>query len=87
MFKKKNAPSLVQEKIEEFFVILNLKCPCCDTLNEESAQWGIHTIHSWESAIDQRLKYLRQHREVVLLNLADLRKAWPDTANVLEALL
>lgn len=77
----------VHKKIEEFFFIASLGDSNSKSLLPQAIEYGLSNFEEWKITMDFHLNWIKNNEKLVLLNLAPLRKTWPNCCKVLEELL
>ncbi len=77
----------LQEEVEDFFNLANMQNAETGELILDQNFSEIKSMEDWESAMIEKINWIRENKAMVLLNLAKLRKEWPKSCDALEQIL
>ena len=71
----------------ELFQISDLVDSRTGKLKNEAMAFNIYSKEEWEATLSEKMRWIFEHREEVLLNIKSLRDSWPQCCLALEKLL
>lgn len=74
-------------RIEKFFKLATLGDSENMKLTSLAKDYGFANFQQWQAAMESEMDWMRQHSKLVRLNLAPLRKEWPNCCKALEDVL
>ena len=77
----------MEEKIEYLFVLASLYDSNTGKLLDEAKERGIQSVQDWQEKMSHELAWMHDNRNMILLNLARLRKIWPKSCEMLDEIL